>query len=69
MIALSMATLGVQCTSRAVAMATLGVYCPVQIAIVPVRRAPDVGGYTVELDEMEVLEICSIIIASGVLDG
>jgi len=68
MSALGLATLGVQCENPALGMASLGVFCGEPLRLIPIR-APDSGGYTVEMDEMEVLDICSIIIASGVLDG
>lgn len=68
MSALSLATLGVICEDRALSMASLGVFCGIVLTIIP-KKAPDAGGYTVEMDEMEVLDLCSIIIASGVLDG
>jgi hypothetical protein len=68
--ALGMASLGVQCTeSRALGMASLGVICDATVVVAKAAVALDGGGYDQYRDEHDVMDIISIIIASGVLDG
>lgn len=68
--ALGMASLGVQCPeNRALGMASLGVICDATVVVAKAAVALDGGGYDQFRDERDVMDICSIIIASGVLDG
>lgn len=68
--ALGMASLGVLCTeSRALGMASLGVICDGTVVKAKAAVALDGGGYDLYRDERDVMDIVSIIIASGVLDG
>jgi len=69
MSALSLASLGVICNARSFSMASLGVFCLADEAavVVPILSAGG-AGYTHEIDERDVLDIVSLLIASGVLD-
>lgn len=65
---IAMATLGVICDDRALSMATLGVFCDADVAAAVAPISAGAGDYTIEMDERDVMDIVTIIIASGVLD-
>jgi len=65
--ALTLSTLGViGAADRPVSMATLGV---LGTAAILAGVAPGAEGYTIQMDEYDVLDIVMTIISSGVLDG
>jgi len=65
----SLARLGVRCYDASSGIATLGINCGAPSTTLPSRLGSGLDDGDWERDEMDVLDICSIIIMSGVLDG